>query len=333
MEEKIILKKNARQRLELEKGDLKLLAFIEQQRMLTLQQSYQYAKGFCKVHIADYSFKNRVRKFEEYGLVRAYHYSDGFEGERFKYLCIGSKGIDLLIEQGWLDASYNKSKIYKFDKKKNIMHFLMTQQAVINMLLELNGRFIIYPESTEIKYMLFYDERISSHSPASLPYTLWKRREENFHRQNNGAYHAEVAKYMTGNKGTTGISGTTMTIVKPDWIIKLKGEKEIRDAFINIELDMGTEPIETLMQKVFKYAILAEKNPDQLHIMNIVIADNSFSNRSKLSSGMKRVNSIADQLIADPAVVNRIRASGLKISLSTLKQNAEEVYEGLKRFS
>lgn len=43
---------------------------------------------------------------------------------------------------------------------------------------------------------------------------------------------------------------------------------------------MGTEPIETLAQKVFKYALLSEKNRDKLHIMDIVIADNTFTNRS-----------------------------------------------------
>lgn len=332
MQDKIILKKNARQRLVLNKGVLKLLAFLEQQRMLTLQQSYQYANKFCKMYMTDYSFKNRIRKFEDYHLIRGYHYSEGFDRERFKYICIGSKGIDLLIEHNLLDSSYNKPKIYKFDKKKNIMHFLMTQQVVINLLTQLDGEVIHYPNSKELKYLLFYDERVSSYSPAVLPYTEWVRKERNLHRQNNGAYHAKVAKYMTTNKQTSKINGTTMTIVKPDWIIKVKGEKETRDAFINIELDMGTEPIQTLIEKVFKYAILAEKNKNELHIMNIVIADNSFSNRSKLSDGIKRGKNIAKQFISDPAVVNRLKESGLKIKISPLKYNNQAVIDALQKY-
>lgn len=125
------------------------------------------------------------------------------------------------------------------------------------------------------------------------PYTEWVRKHKNLHRQNNGAYHAEIAKYMTtGSKAGNKLNGTTMTIVKPDWIIKLKGKPEVRDAIINIEMDMGTEPIETLAQKLFKYAILAEKNPEVLHIMDIVIVDNSLSNRSSFSDGIAVVVNI-----------------------------------------
>lgn len=60
MQDKIVLKKNARQRLELTKSDLHLLAFLEQQRMLTLQQFYQVAKHLFEMKIAEYSFKNRI---------------------------------------------------------------------------------------------------------------------------------------------------------------------------------------------------------------------------------------------------------------------------------
>lgn len=333
MQDKIILKKNARQRLELYQGELKLLAFLEQQRMLTLQQSYQYAKKFCKMNMTDYSFKNRIRKLQDYRLIRGYHYSEGFDGERFKYICIGSKGIDLLVKHNLLESSYDKSKIYKFDKKKNIMHFLMTQQVVTNLLTELDGDIIYYPNSKELKYLFFYGERVSSYSPAVLPYTEWIRIEKNLHRQNSGAYHAKIAKHMTANKQTTNINGTTMTIVKPDWVLKIKGEKETRNAFINIELDMGTEPIHTIKEKVFKYAILAENNPDELHIMNIVIADNSFSNRSRLSDGIRRAKNIAKQLVSDPAVVNRVNKSSLKLKISPLKNNTGAVYDALQKYS
>lgn len=332
MKDKIIIKKNARQRLEVTKSDLQLLLFLEQQRMLTLQQFYQAAIHLFEMESSEYSFKNRVRKFEEYHLIRGEHYSEGFEGERFKYLCIGSKAIDLLIENELLDNSYNKSKIYKFNQKKNLMHFLATQQAVINILISLNTKCIRNPNTDEIKYPILYKLTSFSHSPATFSYTEWIRKDKNLHRQNTGAYHANVAKYMSGNMSSTKIHGSTMTIVKPDWIIELKGSKEIRDAIINIELDMGTEPIETLAQKVFKYALLAEKNQDKLHIMNIVIADNSFSNRSTLSNGVGRTENIIKRFNADTAVINRVKESGLKIIVRPLKLNVKAVYDTLCKY-
>lgn len=329
MQDKIILKKNARQRLELTTSDLQLLLFLEQQRMLTLQQFYQAAKHLFEMKITEYSFKNRIRKFEEYHLIRGDHYSEGFNGERFKFLCIGSKAVDLLIENKLLDISYNKSKIYKFNQKKNLMHFLATQQAAINILTSLNAELIRDPVTDEIKYSILYNFTSFSHSPATFPYTEWIRKHKNLHRQNSGAYHARVSKYMTGNKTSKEINGTTIMIVKPDWIIELKGSKKIRDAIINIELDMGTEPYETLAQKVFRYAILADKNPDVLHIMDIVIADNSFSNRSTLSSGIKRAENIMKIFVSDSAIANRVKQSGLKLIVSPLKQNDQFIFDAL----
>ena len=315
MKNKIILKKNARQRLELTKADLELLAFLERQRMLTLQQFYQAAKHLFEIKSTEYAFKNRVRKLEEYHLIRSEHYSEGFEGERFKYLCIGSKAVDLLIENELLDSSYNKSKIYKFNQKKNLMHFLVTQQTVINLLIGLNTKLIRDPNSDELKYPILYNLFSFSHSPATVPYTEWIRKDKNLHLQNTGAYHASVAKHMTGNKSRTQTHGSTMTIVKPDWII-----------------DMGTEPIETLAQKVFKYALLAEKNRDKLHIMDIVIADNSFSNRSTNSDGIGRTKNIINRFKTDSAVINRVKESGLKIIVRPLKLNVKAVYEALRKY-
>ncbi|TSI07652.1 replication-relaxation family protein [Lysinibacillus sp. BW-2-10] len=334
MQEKIILKKGKRQRLELTIVDLNLLAFLERQRLLTLQQFYQAAKNLFDLKITEYAFKNRVRKFEEYHLIRGNQYSVGFEGERFKYLCIGSKAVDLLIEYELLDSSYNKDKIYKFNQKKNLMHFLTTQQAVINLLTSLDTEIISGPNTNEIKYFILYDVTTFSYSPATYPYTEWIRKEKNLYQQNSGAYHANVAKYMTGtgNNSSTQLYGSTMTIVKPDWIIEINGKKESKNAIINIELDMGTEPIETLAQKVFKYALLAEKNRDKLHIMNIVVADNSFSNRSTLSNGIGRSKNIVNQFNKDFAVLKRIRESGLKVIVRPLKLNVKAVREELIKY-
>ncbi len=333
MQDKIILKKNARQRLELTNTDLKLLAFLEQQRLLTLQQFYQAAKHLFELGIKEYSFKNRIRKFEDYHLIRSEHYSKGFEGERFKFLAIGSKAVDVLIENGLLDQSYNKPKIYKFNQKKNLLHFIATQQAALNILTTFNKKAIRDPNTNKTKYPIIYNQTSFSYSPAMYPYTEWVRKHKNLHRQNNGAFHAEIAKYMTtGSKAGNKLNGATMTIVKPDWIIKLKGTPEVRDAIINIEMDMGTEPIETLAQKLFKYAILAEKNPEVLHIMDIVIVDNSLSNRSSFSDGISRTKNILQRFKSDSAVINRLKESGLKLIVHPLGLNVNQLYKTLRKY-
>ncbi|MUK88194.1 hypothetical protein GMD78_07280 [Ornithinibacillus sp. L9] len=328
MPDRIILKKNAKQRLELSKTDLQLLAFLEQQRMLTLQQLYQVATEIFEIRTKEYSFKNRLRKFEDYFLIRGYKYSEGFDGERLKYLVIGSRGISLLIKYNLLDSEYNKSKIYKFNQKKNLMHFLATQQAAINILNSLHTKVIKDEVSNETKYPNFYDLTLFSHSPSVFQYTEWIRKEKNLHRQNKGAYHSNIAKNMNGNSSTF---GKTMTFVKPDWIIELQSKKA-KKAYINIELDMGTEPIETLIEKVFKYAILAERNKEELHIMDLVIADNSFSNRSKFTDGVKRAHNIVNRFAADPAIKKRLNESGLKLIIHPLRDNEKTIYNVLTRF-
>ncbi|MGN8845745.1 replication-relaxation family protein [Niallia sp. Sow4_A1] len=331
MLDKIVLKKNARQRLELSKVDLKLLEFLEQQRLLTLQQFYQAATFLFEMKIKEYSFKNRIRKYEEYHLIRSSQFNEGFNGERFKYLCIGSKAIDLLIENNLLVSSYNKSKIYKFNQKQNLLHFLATQQAAINILCNLNFEVIKHKNQKKTKYVFLYNETYYSLSPSLLPYTEWIPNFNNLHKQNNGAYHAKIGRYMTENKSRSNIIGKTMTFVKPDWIIEVKSNYA-KDAYINIEMDMGTEPIETLIQKVFKYAKWAEKNPEQLHIMDIVITDNSFSNRSQFTDGIKRGKNIINQFAADSAVSDRLKQSNLKVIIHPLLQNENAVHDVLCRF-
>lgn len=63
--------------------------------------------------------------------------------------------------------------------------------------------------------------------------------------------------------------------------------------------------------------------------MNVIIADNSFSTRSKLSNGIRRGKNIINHFREDSAVVNRIRESGLKVIIHPLKENELSVYDAL----
>lgn len=332
MTDKIILRKGNRQRLELASTDLQLLVFLEQQRMLTVQQLYQVSTILFKQEIQDYSFKNRLRKWEEYKLIRSDFYSNGFEGERFKYVYIGSKGIDLLIEQKMLDPSYNKQKIYKFNQKKNVIHYLATQQAALNILFSLNRKMMTSLDGKVKKYGMIYNENLFSHSPATFPYEEWIPDTRNLHHQNQGAYHSKIAKYMSQSNSSSQQSGKIMTIVKPDWIIRLKPDKE-RELLINIELDTGTEPIDTLVEKVFKYALLAENNPSVQHFMCIIIADDSFSSRSRFGDGIKRSKNIVERILTDDLVKKRIKETKLIPLVKPLNYADRNLVQLLKKYS
>jgi len=279
--------KGTRQRLELSEVDVKFLSFLEQQRMLTYNQLFQTATRLFGFEVLEYSFKNRLRKFEEYKLIRSEYYRDGFfDGNHFKFASIGTKGIDLLIEHNMLDKSYNKKKIYKFNNKKNLIHFLATQQAALNIIFKLNRRTIEPFKEKSKSFDIQYGLNLFSQSPSTMPYEEWIPDYKNLHTQNKGAYHTKIAKYMTNN-ATIGPSGKTMTIVKPDWVVRLKPEQR-KEIFINIELDTGSEPIQTLVEKAFNYSILAENNPSKLHFMCIIILDNTFANSSRFTNGKKR---------------------------------------------
>ncbi|MFA1822419.1 hypothetical protein ACDX78_20030 [Virgibacillus oceani] len=333
MKEEIILRKSARQRLEVKASDLEYLAFLEQQRLLSVQQFYQAYSALLNNRLKDYSFKNRVRKFEEYNLIRSNFYSNGFEGERFKYVTVGSKSIELLIENEFLDGSYNKSKIYKFNQKKNVLHYLATQKAVINILAKLNESLITELNSKQVKYGLFYNENLFSISPAHLRYEEWIPEFRNLHRQNKGAFHSKVAKYMTQSNTSNLQSGKTMTIVKPDWIIKVEPWRKRKPVYLNIELDLSTEPIETLTEKDFKYAIVAENNLEEQHHLCIVIADNSFSNRSQFGTGIKRTQNIIKRFKEDKAVMQRIKESSLIVLVHPLSRIEEKIHQNLCKYS
>jgi hypothetical protein len=331
MQEKIILRKGPRQRLELSETDIMLLAFLEQQRMLTNQQLYHTATVLFGMNILDYSFKNRLRKFEDYKLIRSEFYRNGFDGEHFKFTSIGTKGIDLLIEHNILNDSYNKQKIYKFNNKKNLIHFLATQQAALNILFSLNKKVIVPVKEIYKSYNLLYDSNLFSHSPATIPYEEWIPDYKNLHLQNKGAYHTKIAGYMTTSKSKRS-SGKTMTIVKPDWIIRLKPAPK-KEIFLNIELDTGSEPIETLIEKAFNYSLLAENNPSEQHYMCIIVIDNTFANCSRFSNGKKRATNLINRFNDDSAVKKRIKESNLIPLIRPLSMIENELIRLLSKYS
>ncbi|MED0666927.1 hypothetical protein [Bacillus badius] len=113
MPEKIVIRKG-RERIEISIKEVAGLRFLEAQHALTVTQYYDFCRWFLGHEITSYGFKNRLRKMEKFKLIRSEQFKDGFQGDHFKYISIGSKGIDLLIELKRLPESYNKKRIYNF---------------------------------------------------------------------------------------------------------------------------------------------------------------------------------------------------------------------------
>ncbi|PAE27118.1 hypothetical protein CHI07_20770, partial [Paenibacillus sp. 7884-2] len=78
--------------------------------------------------------------------------------------------------------------------------------------------------------------------------------------------------------------------------------------------------------------ILAEKNPEVLHIMDIVIVDNSLSNRSSFSDGISRTKNILQRFKSDSAVIKRLKESGLKLIVHPLGLNVNQLYKTLRKY-
>lgn len=128
------------------------------------------------------------------------------------------------------------------------------------------------------------------------------------------------------------LSGKTMTIVKQDWIIRLI-PAQMKEVFINIELDTGSEPFETLVEKVFNYSIWFENNPSEQHYMCIIIIDNSFANSSRFSNGKKRTINLVNRFNEDSAIMNRIKESNLIPVIRPLSMIDNELIKLLSKHS
>ncbi|TMN21835.1 replication-relaxation family protein [Lentibacillus cibarius] len=303
MERITTLKGTGRSRLEVKESEIQYLAYLEKHRVLTLQQLHTVATELFGVILDSYSFKNRMRKFEQFKLIRSKQYADGFNGERFKYVSIGIRAVDLLIENKLLDADFNQQNIYKYIRKENLLHYLVTQQAIINILLA-NQR-----ES----YM--YNQDIFSFSNSDYPYHDLIRKKSMVFGRNSGAQHAAISSFKNGTSQKSKSNYRTYTIIKPDWVIKLDLEEDDLPSIINIEADMGTEPLATLEEKFWKYCILAKNRSHERHLLLFVFPDKSFSNRSSFVLQKKRVKNFLNILNLQ---TNKKIMEEAKISVATV---------------
>ncbi|MGG3803490.1 replication-relaxation family protein [Metabacillus fastidiosus] len=283
---KYIIKGQGKNRLELNRGDILLLAWLAKQQVLKTDQLYKLYTEYIfeKIELNPYSFKNRLRKFEKYKLVRSAKFAEGFTGDRFKYYTVGAAGVELLIKEKLLPKDFNKKSIYNHLKKENILHFLGAGQAAINIIcatadLENRREYVSLPPSQHR-----YEEWIPN--IRSVGPTM-----------NRGAKQAATSR-QNWSSNYKKPQGKWMTIVRPDWIIHKK-TKGRNDRYLNIEFDTGSESLETLQEKIWRYQLLAENRPNEKHILLFVLPDKTFSKHYNFKQIDKRIEKIFDLLATE----------------------------------
>ncbi|MFC0273770.1 replication-relaxation family protein [Metabacillus herbersteinensis] len=105
-------------------------------------------------------------------------------------------------------------------------------------------------------------------------------------------------------------------LIVPDWILK-NG-----NLHLNIEMDTGTESIQELQMKVKSYIEYCELNPDQEHIVLIVILDDTFLTRNKYGDDRsRRVGNLKKLLINTPG----LQLANLSVYVLPLKRISDTI--------
>lgn len=316
MENIIIKKGKGRSRIEVKPNEVEMLIILERQHLLSTSQLFRYYTELCFGKSHSYAFKNRMRKFEDFKLIKSAKFAEGFDGDRFKYYTLGSAGIELLQEKGQLPDNYNKNRMYPLLNKKNVQHFLMTQEVVLRVMLR--GMARLSMPRYEAKGLSL---KMISLSPAEHPYDRWvPKGNGTFNRNNKGAAHARAANY-TRSSSSKSEMGYTSTMIKPDWIMKRTFEgTENKPRVVNIELDTGTEQWPQIIDKVWRYCYVAEENKDTNHVVVIVMPDETYSLRNKYGDRSQRLQNMNNSLNSDTKLQERIKEVRLQVRFASLKK-------------
>lgn len=315
MENIIIKKGKGRSRIEVKPSEVEMLIILERQHLLSTSQLFRYYTELCLGKSHSYAFKNRMRKFEDFKLIKSAKFAEGFDGDRFKYYTLGSAGIEILQEKGHLPDDYNKNRMYPLLNKKNVQHFLMTQEVVLRVMAAGMARLSMPAYKTKGLSL-----KMISLSPAEHPYDRWvSKRSGAVNRNNKGVVHARAANY-TRSFSSKSEMGYTSTMIKPDWIMKRSFEGTVnRPRVINIELDTGTEQWPQIIDKIWRYCYVAEENKDTIHVVTFVMPDETYSLRNKYGNRSQRLKNMKNSLKNDTKLQERMKEVGLLVFFGSLK--------------
>lgn len=113
----------------LNSADIELLYYLLQSQLLTSQQLLTLYKTMQPSATIN-TIKSKMARWKKYGVVVGNTYKLGQWGISYNYYRIGARGISILIDNGYLDESWRDKDVSRFSKRRNIEHYLGTQNIV-----------------------------------------------------------------------------------------------------------------------------------------------------------------------------------------------------------
>lgn len=127
---KYYISEKEKKKIYLEDVELEAFALLAKQRLLSTDQMYKFISS--RTRLKESSYKSKFFKsFYWKDLVFPLRVLTGQIGKKNFYR-IGSKGVELLIREGYLDKHFINLQIDKFSNLKNIDHFIATQDIIVN---------------------------------------------------------------------------------------------------------------------------------------------------------------------------------------------------------
>jgi hypothetical protein len=306
---KFITGKNA-QGLYLENADIQTLLFLNEQKLISQMQLYEFYKLFKHVHYD--SFRKRMRKFEEKGIIQKRKYvlmrKNGF---RLDLLRITPKGASILIEAGLLSKASGS-----YEPKKNYDHVLGTKEVVIQairheaeqtgFMLGGGGEHLFLfnnkAPNDQLKTSQFLNipsGNIRIYENEDLGVNQQIQRGEQRFRLINTLYSFDPYRYRYLDENRN-------HFIIPDWVFGFSDG--INNYRINIEVDTGSEKfkkgesderlnIVSIEAKIENYIKLAKLYPRNKHFILIAHLDNSITVKGDYGRKISRIKNFKQRII------------------------------------
>ncbi|WP_190323030.1 replication-relaxation family protein [Bacillus swezeyi] len=124
----------------LSKSDFHLLKVLTECQLLTSKQMLTYYLSMEPTATIN-TIKSKMNRWARYKIVVPFNYRLGQVGSNYNYYRIGSRGVDILVEHRVLGQEWRDKDISKYSKRRNIPHFLATQNIVTTVLAHPNSKY------------------------------------------------------------------------------------------------------------------------------------------------------------------------------------------------
>ncbi|WP_047981535.1 replication-relaxation family protein [Ornithinibacillus contaminans] len=125
--------------VQLERFELEMLAFLSQQKVLTIKQLYKYS---CHYKDISYnSFRNKIWRWKKYSVVEVKTITLKRRwGNEVSILSIGQNGLRILVSEGYLPSTWINNDLKTNFTISNYDHYFTTQQVVLDTVLRIKSK-------------------------------------------------------------------------------------------------------------------------------------------------------------------------------------------------